>query len=174
MAMLPAQFSQRLFEILERGKYIDRRIHHPVFWPTASVCLSSNDSAMDIQFVGKKIPEKRWRVIDAQDVYHFDNAPRFWGLNTQTSFVKVGSGVWAEIGPLRKGPADKDGPICDDVERMLLIQTENGFKLTFTSLYGTDVNLARQKSSGSWEVRVCMQARVTLLTHHAGLRESFL
>lgn len=172
--MLPAQFSQRLFELLEKGKYIDRKIHHPAFWPTASVCLSSNDSAMDIQFVAKTIPEKRWCVMDADDVYHFENAPRFWGLNTQTSFVKVGPGVWGEIGPPRKGPADKNGPVCDDVERMLLIQTVDGFNLTFASLYGTDVHLARQKSPGSWEVHVYVQARAFLLTHHAGLRESFL
>ena len=173
--MLPAQFSQRLFELLEKGEYIDRKIHHPAFWPTASVCLSSNDSAMDIQFVGKTIPEKRWYVMDADDVYHFENAPRFWGLNTQTSFVKVGPGVWGEIGPLRKGPSDMDGAVCDDVERMLLVQAEDStFILTFASLFGTQIHLARQTSSGSWEVHVYVQARAFLLTHHAGLRESFL
>ena len=57
---------------------------------------------------------------------------------------------------------------------MLLIQTVDGFNLTFASLYGTDVHLARQKSPGSWEVHVYVQARAFLLTHHAGLRESFL
>ncbi len=171
--MLPAQFSRRLFELLEEGNYINRKVHDPVFWDTASVCLSSNDSALDVQFVVKKISDTRWRVVDAEDVYHFENTPRFWGLNPRTSFVKVGPDVWAEIGPLRKGPSNKDGPVCDDVERMLLIKTEHGFKLTFTSLYGTDINIARQKSSGSWEVHVYVQARAFLLTHHAGLCESF-
>ena len=109
---------------------------------------------MDIQFSVKKIPNTRWQVVDAEDVFRFENTPRFWGLNAQTSFVKVGPGVWADVGPLRTGPTDKDGPFCEDIERMLLIQTVDGFNPVFTSLYGTDVNLARQRNSGTWEVHV--------------------
>jgi hypothetical protein len=150
--MLPGSFARKLFAILQSSNFIDPCIHAPYFWETSCVCLSSNDSAMDVQFVEPARPAKLWHVIDADNCWHFENAPKFWGLGDHTSWVQVSEHIWGEIGPIHKAPADQHGPLCHDVERTLLLKTANGWSLTFASLFQTDICMARFNGE-CWEVR---------------------
>ncbi len=117
--MLPGSFANKLFDILCDSGFINPSIHPPYFNDTSCVCLSSNDSAMDVQCVEAAKPAKLWHVIDADNSWHFEGAPNFWGLGDHTSWVQVSENIWGEIGPVRKAPADKQGPLCHDVEHTL-------------------------------------------------------
>ncbi len=67
MAMLPGSFAKKLFERLHASGFIDPTIHAPYIYDTSCVCLSSNDSAIDVQFVEPARPAKLWHVIDADN-----------------------------------------------------------------------------------------------------------
>jgi len=159
MAMLPELFADKLFSLLERSRYINSSIHLKCFWPLGFVCLSSNDTAVDIQHTQAAESRVVWEVVDADDCLHFEGAPLFWGMHPKTCYVKVCDDpeTWGEIGTARTAPKDKkDGPICDDVERTMLLKTPTGFVLTFPSLSGSSVCLAKENGEGKWEVGVCV------------------
>jgi hypothetical protein len=103
MAMLPRKFSHELFSLLEAGGYINQDGHltHPQeFWETSAVCLSSNDSALDVTSVQRSYSEQRFKVFSDQDsdCFHFDDPPAFWGLHPHQSWVKIAPDMWGEIG----------------------------------------------------------------------------
>lgn len=103
MAMLPSHYSIAMFSLLEMLGYITKDGYPEEFWETSAVCLSSNDSAMDIQRVEKTFKEQHFRVFsdEDKDCFHFEDPPPLWGLNPTQSWVKVSSVMWAEIGPRR-------------------------------------------------------------------------
>jgi hypothetical protein len=103
MAMLPSHHSKRMFSLLEKSGYITMDGYPPEFWETSAVCLSSNDSAMDVSRVQHSVQEHRFRVWSEteEDCFHFENPPPIWGLNANTSWVKISSSMWGEIGPRR-------------------------------------------------------------------------
>ena len=157
--MLPELFSHKLFSLLERSGYIDSNTHLKCFWPLGFVCLSSNDTARDIQHTQAAESRVVWEVVDSEDCLHFEGTPLFWGMHSTTCYVKVCDDpeTWGEIGKARTAPKDvKDGPIWDDVERTMLLRTAAGLVLTVPSLSGSSVCLARQNAAGKWEVGVCV------------------
>jgi hypothetical protein len=103
MAMLPSHHSIAMFSLLEQSGYINKAGYPEVFWETSGVCLSSNDSALDVSRVQKSLQEHRFRVWSDkdEDCLHFDDPPPLWGLHANTSWVKVSSIMWGEIGPRR-------------------------------------------------------------------------
>jgi len=173
MALLPSPFCNRLFKLLEDNGFIDRNIHLPVFWDTAAVCISSNDSALSIQGSAEvESNSEPFQVVDASDCWCLQNAPPFWGLDEKVSWVKVSEDpeMWGEIGPKRKAILlNGKHELSSVVERTLIIKTSEGLVLTFPGLHGTNRCLAKQKAgSSSWQVcvnpvsglfqdRVCMK-----------------
>jgi hypothetical protein len=103
MAMLPSHHSMRMFSLLEQSGYITKDDYPSEFWETSAVCLSSNDSAMDVYRVQRSVQEHRFRVWSEteEDCFHFENPPPLWGLHANTSWVKISSAMWGEIGPRR-------------------------------------------------------------------------
>ena len=103
MAMLPSHHSFAMFSLLEQSGYITRDGYPPEFWETSAVCLSSNDSALDVCRVQKSVQEHRFRVWSEKedDCLHFEDPPPIWGLDATTSWVKISSAIWGEIGPRR-------------------------------------------------------------------------
>ena len=156
MALLPSPFCNRLFNLLEENGFIDKSIHLPVFWDTAAVCISSNDSALSIQ--GSKEVQnvlEPFQVVDASDCLRFKNPPPFWGLDARVSWVKVSEkpDMWGEIGPKRKAIFDGIHELSSAMERTLIINTTEGFVLIFPSLHGTNRCLAKCVAS-KWQVCV--------------------
>lgn len=103
MAMLPCHYSVAMFSLLEKSGYITKDGYPEEFWEASAVCLSSNDSAMDIQRVQRTLKEQHFRVLSEVDgdCFHFEDPPPLWGLHPTQSWVKVSSVMWAEIGPRR-------------------------------------------------------------------------
>jgi hypothetical protein len=157
MALLPPPFCNRLFKLLEENGFIDEHIHLPVFWDTAAVCISSNDSALSIQSSTEvENVLEPFQVVDASDCLRFEDAPPFWGLDERVSWVKVAEGpdMWGEIGPKRKPIFDGKHELSSVVERTLIIRTSEGLVLTFPSLHGTERCLAKCDLSNNWQVCV--------------------
>jgi hypothetical protein len=132
MAMLPSQHSIAMFSLLEQSGYVPPFPHRifatslylapaPLyffnilcmyitkdgypqnFWETSAVCLSSNDSALDVCRVQNSVREHHFRVWSEndEDCFHFEDPPPIWGLHATTSWVKISSAMWGEIGPRR-------------------------------------------------------------------------
>ena len=160
MALLPSPFCNRLFKLLEDNGFIDRNIHLPVFWDTAAVCISSNDSALSIQGSAEVVMNSEpFQVVDSSDCWRLENAPPFWGLDEErVSWVKVSADpeMWGEIGPRRKAISlNGKHELSSVVERTLIMKTSEGLTLIFPSLHGTKRCLAKQEAgSRSWQVCV--------------------
>jgi hypothetical protein len=160
MALLPSPFCNRLFKLLEDNGFIDRTIHLPVFWDTAAVCISSNDSALSIQGSAEVVMNSEpFQVVDSSDCWRLENAPPFWGLDEErVSWVKVSADpeMWGEIGPRRKAISlNGKHELSSVVERTLIMKTSEGLTLIFPSLHGTKRCLAKQEAgSRSWQVCV--------------------
>ena len=171
MAILPPVFSKRLFTMLEKNGYIDSSIHLPVFWDTAAVCLSSNDSAMSIQSYCMKT-KNPFRVMNFESCWHFEHAPPFWGLSSTLSWVKVSETpeMWGEFGAKRKAIRLDRKQICAEVERTLIIKTSEGFELTFPSLFGTGRCLAKCCSSHIASWKVCVNPMMQLFEDRADMK----
>ena len=103
MAMLPSHHSVAMFSLLEQSGYITKGGYPKEFWETSAVCLSSNDSALDVCRVQKSVQEHRFRVWSEmeEDCLHFEDPPPIWGLDANTTWVKISSAMWGEIGPRR-------------------------------------------------------------------------
>ena len=133
MAMLPRQHSIAMFSLLEKAGYVPPFPHRifatslnlapaPLyfcnifcmyitkdgypdhFWETSAVCLSANDSALDVSRVLQySVREHHFRVWseNEEDCLHFEDPPPIWGLHASTSWVKISSAMWGEIGPRR-------------------------------------------------------------------------
>lgn len=161
--MIPPAFSDRLFKLLEENGFIDRAIHLPIFWGTAAVCISSNDSASSIQGSTATTNREAFQVVDTEDCFQLTDTPPFWGwVDNPVYFVKISEvpEMWGEIGPKRKGIFEKQSgsepkrEIWSDMERTMIIKTSEGFELTFPSLYGTNRCLAKCSISNIWQVCV--------------------
>ena len=83
--------------------YITKDGYPDHFWETSAVCLSSNDSALDVCRVQNSVREHHFRVWSEieEDCLHFEDPPPIWGLHATTSWVKISSQMWGEIGPRR-------------------------------------------------------------------------
>ena len=132
MAMLPRQHSIAMFSLLEQSgyvppfpyrifatslylapaplyfcnifcMYITKSGYPDHFRETSAVCLSSNDSALDVSRVQNSVREHHFRVWseNEKDCLHFEDPPPIWGLHATTSWVKISSVMWGEIGPRR-------------------------------------------------------------------------
>ncbi len=103
MAMLPSKYSVAMFSQLAESGYINKADYPEEFWETSAVCLSSNDSALDVSCVKKAFKERNFRVFSDQDqdCFHFEDPPPLWGLHSDQSWVKISSCMWGEIGQKR-------------------------------------------------------------------------
>jgi hypothetical protein len=101
MAMLPSKYSIAMFSLLEQSGYITKEGYPPEIWETSAVCLSSNDSALDVTRVQKSVQEHHFRVWseNEEDCFHFVDPPPIWCLPDTTSWVRISSTMWGEIGP---------------------------------------------------------------------------
>jgi len=143
MAIMPLPLTIKLFEKLADCGYINPTIHKRCFWAGAAVVISSNDSAKDIyQAVDAQWQPKFKAKANLDHCFKFVNPPPFWSLPENTVFVSVVSDeicsypMFAEVGSVRKGPKQNGRSICDDVERMLLVQTPDSWVLIYPSLRG--------------------------------------
>ena len=145
-----------LFRKLKDRGYINPDKHKECLWPGAAVIISSNDSATDIQEV------RQWQCrqpfvlrTDEEHCFKFHNPPPFWRLPEGTRFVPVLSDafcqhpMYAEVGPARTRVCARGKLVCDDVERMLLVNTGDNWVLLYPSLRGHDKSASIAYSSDS-------------------------
>jgi hypothetical protein len=83
--------------------YITKDGYPDHFWETSAVCLSSNDSALDVCRVQNSVREHHFRVWSEieEDCLHFEDPPPVWDLHATTSWVNISSQMWGKIGPRR-------------------------------------------------------------------------
>jgi hypothetical protein len=156
MAIMPLPCTTMLFQKLRDCGYINPDKHKECLWPGAAVIISSNDSATDIQEVrGCQCPQPFIQRTDEQHCFQFQNPPPFWRLPASTMFVPVQSDqycrhpMYAEVGPARKGFNVRGKTVCDDVERMLLVNMGTCWVLLYPSLRGHDKSASIAYSSSS-------------------------
>ena len=145
-----------LFRKLQDRGYINPDKHKECLWPGAAVIISSNDSATEIQEVREwQCPQPFVLRTDEDHCFKFQNPPPFWRLPESTRFVPVQPDafckhpMYAEVGPARKGFSVAGKLVCDDVERMLLVNTGDNWVLLYPSLRGHDKSASIAYSSDS-------------------------